>query len=698
MSSGKVPPRLPALPVLGSARGRFRLQLDTAPGDSAADPFLPLEDSGRLARLLLGRIASDEGARVRALAVKIQKSASAAGTPGPGQDPVTNAQIDELWSRERENLRALGTEAGPGLVDAGDAAFRNLPLAYCRKTALTFHPPCPGCLGPLGDCRDDTLLREAGLPEYSSSMSRYLHCAACGAKPRMFYSGAAASDERPRADVVIRRRGELYRDLGRAVRDGQGDAEAFPCLACPHREECYPAGAPDGQPIPAESRLTPVSFHDFHMLLQEPMELGFDEACDLAGGAPWAEIRARAVRGGAGRERLLAAMDATLDSPFQWLFRGDTLGRFALEVLLLKLSLFVQTAGELRAFHRRCLQPHLDVSPKTVGVSVTSGAAALPARWGFRARLAVASGPRRLFPAASVPDAARELWAPSPDADKAYLSPFVREAAPGQVESLRVALRETRSENGRTTAPGVVLPGRARLDHWRPRDVVRVVPSAGAGALEGATLWGVLEERNDQGFSFVAELPAGARPAEFQASVAHYPRFQPPCDLYGLGLLLLRALAANDENDAFAVEDAVQRVLKKFAVALEGKGAPSARRAAVELGMLLDEERAVFGPAAPLRRREDRSRKENALPARLWNDVLLFAFKLATRTRGFSFAADHADVPPDRPEAPLEAVVAEAAALRARVLVELFGREQRDAEIHEACAELLGKLAGAGGA
>ncbi|HEX7900600.1 MAG TPA: hypothetical protein VF950_22740 [Planctomycetota bacterium] len=688
MSAGKVPPQPPALPVLGSSRGRFRLELDTTSGDAAIDPFLPLEDSGRLARLLLGRFSTAEGASVRALAVKIQKASAAAGTPGPGQDPVTNAQIDELWRRERENLRALQNEAGPGLVDVGDAAFRNLPLVFCRKTSLTFHPPCPTCLGPLGDCRDDALLREAGLPEYSTSASRYLHCAACGAK--VFYSGAATADERPRADVTVRRRGELYRDLGRAARAGKGDAEAFPCLACPHRDECYPAAAAADSPIPAETRLAPVSFHDFHMLLLEPMELGFDEACDLAGGAPWAEVRARAARGGAGRDRLFAALDARLDSPFQWLYRGDTLGRFALEVLLLKLSLFLQAAGELRAFHRSCRQPHLDLSPKSVGVSVAAAGTALPARWGFRARLAVASGPRRLFPAASAPEAARELWAPSPDADKSHLSPFVREAAPGQVESLRVALLDgTR---------GLILPDRARLDLWRARDVVRIVPSAGAGPLEGATLWATLEARSDKGFPFVAELPADVKPSEFQAAVAHYPRFQSPCDLYGLGLLLLRALAANDENDAFAVEDATQRILKKFAVALEGKGATSARRAAVELGMLLDEERAVFGPAAPLRRREDRARKGNALPSRLWGDVLLLAFKLVTRVPGFSFAVDHADVPPDRPEAPLEAVVAEAEALRARVSVELFGREQRDGEIHDACAELLGKLAGKGGA
>lgn len=682
MSAGKVPPKPPVLPVLGSVRGRFRLELDTRSGEGTADPFTALEDSGRLARLLLGAIRGPEGP-ARTLALKIQKAALAAGG-----DPVTNAQIDDLWKRERENLRALQGEAGPAFVDLGDDDFRHAPLVFCRATSLTFHPPCPRCLGPLRDCRDDALLRDAGLPEYSTSTSRYLHCGCAGA-PKVFYTAAPTSDERPRPDVVVRRRGELYRDLAKAVRSGTGDAEAFPCLSCPRREECYPAAASE-QPIPAEARLAPVSFYDFHLLPLEPIELTFDEASDLVGGADWADVRARGV---AGRERL----DAAFDGPFQWLYRGDTFGRFALEVLYLKLSLFQQAAVELRAFHRRCRQPHLDLSAKTIGVSAPVPGSAAPARWGFRARLASVTGPRRLFPAASAPEAARELWAPPPDADKAHVSPFVREAAPGQAENLRVALRERTAEG---TARGLILPDRARIDHWRPRDVVRLVPSSGAGPLDGLTLWGVLEARDDKGFAFAAELPAGAggQALEFPASVAHYPRFQPPCDLYGLGLLFLRALAANDENDAFAVDDAALRVLKKLGVALEGKGAPSARRAAVELAMLLDEEKAVFGSAALLRRREDRTRKENAIPARLWADVLLFAFKLVTRTPGFSYAVDHADAPPDRPEAPMETVVADLRALRARVSVELFGREQRDAEIHEACAELLGKLAGAGGA
>lgn len=701
MSAPNVPPRPPAPPVLGSARGRYRLDLDRA-GDGAAlealdDPFLPLEDAGRTARVLLGRLAAPDGSAARALAVRLQRA-----LPPGRPDAATNAQLDELWQRERDNLKALAGEAGPGAVDPGDDAFRSPPLFFCKTAAAFFHPPCPRCLGPLADCRDDARLRDAGLPEYSSSTSRFLHCPACAA-PAVYYSAAPSPEDRPRAGVAVRRRQDLVRDWADAVRDPAGrDADAFPCPACPKRAECYPEGATPDRSIPAEARLVPVSFHEFHVVLQEPLPLRFDEACDLLGGADWPELRARAAAGGAGRERLLARLDEAFGRPFQWLYRGDASGRFALEVLLLKLALFVQAARELRSFHRLCRQPHLDLGPSAFRVELGPGGAGLPARWGFRARLARAGGPRRLFPSAAAPRPARDLWAPPPDADKAYVSPLVREMQPGQEELVRVSVRSMEAVDGRPVVRGTLQPDRARLERWQPGDVVRLAPSGSAGALDGVTLWGRLGERADRGFAFEAEPEAGAevdvarKPGDFGAAAAFYPRFQAPCDAWGLGVLWLHALAANDRTDAFAVDDAAARVLRKLEVALQGKGPASLRRVTTEIEMLLEEERAAFGPSALLRRAEDRGRPGNAVPARLWADALLLAFRLLTRVPDFSFAVDHADADPARPEALLDAVLAEAETLHARVQVELFGRAQRDAEIHEACAGLLAELAGPG--
>jgi len=65
-----------------------------------------------------------------------------------------------------------GRRSGP-LVDLGEELFRNPPVTFCKKIRVYFHPLCPRCKGPLRDCRDDSLLRDHGLAEYSRSVQRY---------------------------------------------------------------------------------------------------------------------------------------------------------------------------------------------------------------------------------------------------------------------------------------------------------------------------------------------------------------------------------------------------------------------------------------------------------------------------------------------------------------------------------------------
>ena len=107
------------------------------------------------------------------------------------------------------------------------------------------------------------------------------------------------------------------------------------------------------------------------MLPLEVMELHFDEVSDLIGGAPWQVVKDRILQSAApGRERILSALDKVFTSPLQWIYRHDKTGRFALEVLHLKVSLFRQICRGLREYHAKCREPHLDVSPTQVMVDV----------------------------------------------------------------------------------------------------------------------------------------------------------------------------------------------------------------------------------------------------------------------------------------------------------------------------------------
>ena len=714
MNQGKPPGDSVDIPLLGSAGGNLRFELELAAKDDSLetrdDPFVPLNDSSRLTRVLLGRVASGSDHTLHPVAVKIQRSLYRPPASGTAKETLTNPLIEDMWRRERENLiRCAGAGVVP-LVDLGEELFCNPPVTFCKKIRAYFHPLCPRCKGPLRDCRDDALLREHGLAEYSRSVQRYLTCAACTSKPgrKTFYTASSSLEEKPKGDAELRRRTELYRDFGAIVNSLTAEDQAklsvaFPCAACLHRQECYPADGSPGKAIPAESRLVPVSYYDFHLLPLEVMELHYDEMSDLLGGASWEAMRDRIRKTGApGRDPVLSEVDDVFTSPIQWIYRGDASGRFALEVLHLKLNLFSQLCHGLRAYHAKCQEPHLDVSPTQVMVDIVPGSTNLPARWTFRVRLIGIAGPHRFSTEGALGVAVPPLLVPAPDADRLFISPFVRKAEFGHEESLRVTVRSIRADGNRIKLEGSASSERARLENVQAGDALRLVPASAGGPLEGMTLWGTVNGAEERGVRFTAEMDAGSgldpskKPADFDASVAFFPRFQVPCDLYGLGMLFFRTLLVNDGSDLLAVEDGVQRVLKKLALWLDGKKSPAAARVAGELMPIVEREKEIFSSPVVLYLQEDRDERPRALPQRLWSDILLFGFKLTTGVPGFSFATGHADCLSDKPETLMDQVMTELAALEDRVRIELFSKADRDHEIFEICSELLEELPGSG--
>jgi hypothetical protein len=328
-------------------------------------------------------------------------------------------------------------------------------------------------------------------------------------------------------------------------------------------------------------------------------------------------------------------------------------------------------------------------------VDVLPGATNLPARWSFQVRLLGGSGPHRFEPDGL--RAGAGLPVPAPDADPVFLSPFVKGAEAAREETMRISLRTIQADGDALKVEGVASSERARLASWQPGDLLRIAPAA--GSLEGLVFWASVDWREDTGVKFSARVPVGGaldperKPADFDAGISCTPRFGPACDLYSLGMLLFRTLLVNDATRMGAADDAVQRVLRRVAVWSEGKS-PAAAKVAAELAAQAAREPEVFSSPAVMHDEDDRDAAPRPVPARLWSDLLVFGFRLATAIPGFSFAAHHADGAAERPEALMEAVLAELALLEARVRIELFARAERDREISEACEEVLAELSG----
>jgi hypothetical protein len=393
--------------MLSSQPGGLRLELvhPDGPLEGVESPFLSLSDAGRFSTVYLARVLLGP-TPIRLIALKVRRTTPRLDVPPP------NPAVDERWDRELATLRAAASPDLVKFLDPGTDEDRGRPVLFCTKVRKTFHPLCPSCLGPLRDCRDDDLLKSAGLTPYSEGSVRYLACAACVRSAPVFYSVAPAPEG---STTDVRGPARLARDGGEIVRAEVSDdarerlERQFPCRTCEHREECYPEGAEASAPIHAESRLVPFSFHDLQAIPMDVLPLGYDECSDLLGGAEWASVRSRAVSGPGveGRAAALGPVDAALATGSPWFHRSDRTGRFPLEVLRLKLALFGQAARGVRGVHEASGRAILGLTPSSVRAELGGSGPDLPAYWSFRARVIDVGGedpgPDGAAPAADLP-------------------------------------------------------------------------------------------------------------------------------------------------------------------------------------------------------------------------------------------------------------------------------------------------------
>jgi hypothetical protein len=669
-------------------------------------------------------LALPDGTSVQPLAVKIQKDAYRPLGGALAARTVPNREIDDMWRRQRENLvRARAPQVARffDLIGEGPTG----PITYCKTTRQFFRPLCPETLAPLVLCRDDALLRDCGLEPYGETAKRFLFSPArvdrakslaAGAEDKLtFYTWSATAGRAPRRKAVVRRRTELYRDaailfdrdLPEAAR--QRLAAEFPCWTCEHQAECYAKPAESNAPLVAEQRLVPLTFYGTHLLAIAAQHLQFDEFCDLLGGATWDQAVGELGLGSQGRAALLEPIKPLFARSPRWLHELDAgqVGnrRLALEVLYLKLTAIAQLGRGLQVFHESCLRPHLGVAPDHVMVQVPDAGPGLPVRWGFSVSLLEGGATRRFVPAGLDSEGHLELLVPI-EAPGLYSSPLVDQTDFELEVNMRLRIEQAVAKDTATQPPQLVVEGTTqdRLSGFAPGDLVQVTPHSPLPGLGESALLGVVERLQQGKASLTVFLGHGqsvsatALPLVFEANVAFYRRYQPPCDLYGLGMMLWRALLVHDQRDPLAVQELVRRILDRFAVASAAKAKLSPQQLRTRLHTILHEQRDALHSAAVLYRATDREGNDDPLPGDLWVDCLDLGLRLMSNVPGFGFCAGHSDHDAERPGALLQCVLVEVEELCARTRVELFGRTRRGAEINAACDGLLLELEGGGAA
>ena len=330
----------PSRPIFGSAtRGqKFELVLSSSKNlEEEEQPFVILSDTGRFSRTFLAKASIGADTTLKYYALKIQRSSYRSYSSGISQEFPTNRELDEMWQRELTNLASSSGENLTQRLDLGEDGFQSRPIFFCKKTKQYFQPFCSTCSEGLTTCQEESLLRNWNLPSYEKSSERFLYCAKCATDTSaVLYTLIRNSELRPAKGIDVRTRVDLFKDLSSG---GDEQKSIFPCI----EGGCISLG---------ENHVTPISFHDFYMLPLELEQLQYDEWVDLVGGASWETVQNSIQEKSPGRGTALSSLQETLSRPFQWMHRKSSSDLFAIEVIRLKMSAFLQLCQGVREYHR----------------------------------------------------------------------------------------------------------------------------------------------------------------------------------------------------------------------------------------------------------------------------------------------------------------------------------------------------------
>lgn len=724
MSSPPPEGRVDSIPLLPLEGGPFSVQLVLAgAGGSSAeagvDPFYLLSEEDEHTRVFLGAVKGDAESVVDFCAVKLVKNVF----PALGildAVPQTNLSVEDRLRAEAERIRSLGPAArfAPRLLQPGTPAGETLPpLFFCKSGRRLFTPPCPRCGQPLEACRDESVLARAKLPLWGSSLERFLYCARCveedAESPFYSFEPGEAKGQTPVFSAA-----DLAQQLGEALAGGADTEHVRAAFPCP---ECVEAGAGFADAIASggrrapfwEGRWWPLAFYGSPCVVTGYGDVGLEEFADLLGGRPPLRVVGEKPLP-AGLELLARVRYPTAPAGGllpRLFFEGSSAGLDAVEIYALKLAAFRQIVEAVLSYYRLLGRPHLDLHPRHLLFDLSRPGEGLPLFWSFQVRLHGLSSAARVE---SLPGAG-DVVVPPRNPSVPYAPPEVLEfhltpPRPAQIvlsDLEEVAARggaKTWRFHGKLTDPYGIYPSPRDLD-W-----VLITLDNDTLALGISSLPSRRDPRTKpdvQELSFVSEAVAleaaaaqrlkkaiGARIPGVRYKV--YASFSAPSDLYSLGMVLLRLLVGNDAQDARAIANAVDRVVKKLSAAGQSTlagyvgGGPAA-------AALLEKDPEVFGAFRKsnvfYQEIDRRAERPNAIPDALWKRAILLALRMVTRVEDFSLCEHAADYDDAHPTAKIEQVANDIELLQRELRTLLFDRQASNVEIQQVLAELAAEKA-----
>ncbi len=695
MSSVKPPAGfVPFLPLEPGDLGVY-LELEEEAADSPSIAFVRLAGDSPRTRCLRGALVSASGLVVAPVVIKLRQEESAEGFFPEDEMEGLDASRDEWWTRTLADLARLqgGASCFPELLlpAPGSSPLPTVPpLLFCTLSRRLFPFFCPTCLGPLATCRDAAALAAAGLPLFSAAEQRYLYCPQCrqeGREPRFW----ACS---PPAETISAEAAGSLEDLQRAwaeaatrfASEGGIEGSAPPCLRCAMNGSCLGAAAQGveatGRRRPKGSPSQPLwnvfSSAESPYIVTRLVRATLDAFADRLGGRPDTAIPGLPAEGG-------------------FVFGDEGSGLDAVEVLTLKLSLFLQILRCVREYHRRLRLPHLDLHPDHLMVDPGDPGELLPALWGFRTRLLGTSGTREAALGSGV-----SALLPPRETKVPFAAPRVREFSLQTRRRAELVIERVTAESDGS--------GRSRIEallrdphglHLRPssQDWLLLTIPDGAEELGVASLAVRPDPRHSAGpggeirvtSEPVVLAPVAARRIERSGGMhlplvryRVYPRFTDTDDAFSLGVILLRLLVVNDAQDLSAVAEVVAGAVRRATAAAPVPVRSGSFLVESALSAALAAHPNVLARSSLFYRQVDRvPGRPHAVPEALWRGVLMMVFRLIEM--GINPPAQTAAVEPGR----LDALMAEGEGLRRQLQAVLFRRQGLNLEVQALIEELV---------
>jgi hypothetical protein len=635
---------------------RPRIRFD---GANRGDAFLPSETFGdphlRIVNLSLRTSGGESIAEWELILQQDSYTEDlAAEWSAPWTNPRIEARIDALASATR---RKTGEDPpGPWIdvVEPGSPEpLRWLPLLFRRADSTVLRPRCVECLSPLATCRDDAPLAALGLSPFGSSAERFLVCPECAAagKSAPIYSAAP-----PVGRKDVRGPSALLQDQARIVSLARE-------LDGPNARAVLSEFAPDGGPGPSADELAILNLHETRVLVRRRFPFGLREAARLVARAP--EVNA-------------SVTDETPRAPGR-IFAHDGSGLDALEVLRLKLLLFVKALRDVHALHAALAGPHLALSPDAFRADLNVANRDAAALWATRVSLI---GMPAAFPVEGSP--APRAFVPRPLAEPIYLPDLVRDARYWTTRTGQLVVDGVTDGPGADVARAMLRDATAAWPPISSKDLLRLRIPTGSGR-PALDLWARVADGPRRAdaltLSILGDDPTRdalrrlAGVALSGVPYAVFPALHAPVDLYAMGMVLFDLLLTHDDQPMPVVEAAIA----------------DGRRAHGDGGTAGDEQtrRIVAGASAwlassrhadvfhrrhlfadPQDRREGRP---NAVPAWIWQQTMILGLRMTWWIAGFGFCRDHGDFDPNYPAGVFEPPLAELEVLLARIDSVLLG-------------------------